>query len=370
MRFFDFRLTMWAQILVLRCTSDVMSISDRLAKSNTEHGEIEMLTAYPASAPTPLSPGGAKRGDARAARKASWLDLLDPTQGESASVESTYGLKLPSREELSEVESSSRISEENGVLFLSIPVVSHLHAIEEAPSPIGFVLSKEVLVTIRYTQLRSFEAAAAKFSKSDASPSSVDAFATVVDEMVDLSADLLEGIAAELDAVSRSVFLKPRTRRRHLTRSNDALHRTLIEVGNAGERLSRIRGSLLGLQRIVPFVSEPERDWIPNNTRSRLKTAQADLLSLTDYETHLSDKVQFLLDAVLGFISTKQNDIFTVLTSVSVIGIPPTLVASIYGMNFKNMPELDWAWGYQFGLALIVLSTILPFLWFKWRGWL
>src|SRR5262249_51231013 len=100
MLFIDFRLTMWAQILVLRCTSDVMSMSDRLAKSNTEHGEIEMLTAYPASAPTPLSPGGAKRGDARAARKASWLDLLDPTQEERASVESTYGLKLPSREEL------------------------------------------------------------------------------------------------------------------------------------------------------------------------------------------------------------------------------------------------------------------------------
>jgi magnesium transporter len=322
--------------------------------------KIEMLTAYPASV----------HPNAHAARKASWLDLLDPTPDERSIVESDYGLKLPSREDLSEVESSSRIAEENGVLFLSMPIVSHARALEDAPSPIGFVLSKNVLVTIRYTQLRSFDAAAAKFSKSDTRASSVDAFATLVEEMVDRSADLLEDIAAELDAVSRSVFLKTRTRRRHLTRSNDALHRTLIEVGNAGERLSQIRGSLLGLQRIVPFVSEPERDWIPNNVRSRLRTAQADLLSLTDYETHLSDKVQFLLDAVLGFISTKQNDIFTVLTIVSVVGIPPTLVASIYGMNFKNMPELDWAWGYQFGLALIVLSTVLPILWFKWRGWL
>jgi magnesium transporter len=330
-----------------------------------------MLTAYPAYAPTlPSAKGGGKGGGVHTAPKVSWLDLLDPTNEERTSVERNYGLKLPSREELSEVESSSRISEENGVLFLSMPIVSHVHAIEEAPSPIGFVLSKEVLITIRYTQLRSFDAAAAKFSKSDVRGSSVDAFATLVDEMVDLSADMLEGIAAELDTVSRSVFLKTRTRRRHPTQSNDALHRTLIEVGNAGERLSRIRSSLLGLQRIVPFVSESERDWIPDNMRSRLKTAQADLLSLTDYETHLSDEVQFLLDAVLGFISTKQNDIFTVLTIVSVIGIPPTLVASIYGMNFKNMPELDWAWGYQFGLALIALSTILPFLWFKWRGWL
>jgi magnesium transporter len=320
-----------------------------------------MLTAYPAFADA----------EAHAARKASWLDLLDPTEDERSIAERDCGVKLPSREELSEVESSSRIAEENGVLFLSMPIVSHARALEEAPSPIGFVLSRDVLVTIRYTQLRSFDAAAAKLSKNDAGGSSVDAFVTVVEEMVDRSADLLEGIAAELDAISRSVFLKTRVRRRrHLTRSNDALHRTLIEVGNAGERLSQIRGGLLGLQRIVPFVSEPERDWIPDNVRNRLKTAQADLLSLTDYETHLSDKVQFLLDAVLGFISTKQNDIFTVLTIVSVVGIPPTLVASIYGMNFKNMPELDWAWGYQFGLALIVLSTVLPILWFKWRGWL
>jgi magnesium transporter len=334
--------------------------------------KIEMLTAYPASAPTLPSQASVGRNgaDAHAARQVSWLDLLDPTEDEKVSVESKYGFKLPSREELSEVESSSRIAEENGVLFLSIPLVSHGRGVDEPLSPIGFVLSKDVLVTIRYMQLRSFDTVAAKLSKADARASSVDVFAALVDEMVDFNADWLEDIAAELDALSRSVFLRSRTRRRHLTRSNDALHRTLIEVGNAGERLSRIRGSLLGLQRIVPFVAEPERDWVPNTTRMRLKSAQTDLLSLTDYETHLSDKVQFLLDAVLGFITTKQNDIFTVLTIVSVIGIPPTLVAGIYGMNFKNMPELEWAWGYQFGLVLIVLSAILPLLWFKWRGWL
>src|SRR5262249_10653265 len=125
-----------------------------------------MLTAYPASA----------RVETHSPHKVSWIDLLDPTQEERASVETRYGLKLPSREELSEVESSSRISEEKGVLFLSMPIVSHAHAFEEAPSPIGFALSKDVLVTIRYTQLRSFDAAAAKFSKSDAGGSGVEAF--------------------------------------------------------------------------------------------------------------------------------------------------------------------------------------------------
>jgi magnesium transporter len=319
-----------------------------------------MLTAYPVLAPTAASP---------AAREVLWLDLLNPTNEEEASVESRYGLKLPSREDLSEVESSSRVSEENGVLFLSMPFVAHASALDEPPSPVGFVLSKDLLVTIRYTQLRSFDTVAAKFSKSDGPHTSVETFAAIIDEMVDLSADLLEEIGAELDAVSRTVFPKLRKKRHHVSRSNDALREVLVDVGGAGERLSRIRDILLGLQRIVPFVSGIERDWVPDKMQARLRTAQSDLLSLTDYETHLFGKVQFLLDAVLGFINTKQNDIFQVLTIVSVVGIPPTLVASIYGMNFKNMPELSWAWGYQWGLALIVLSTVLPILWFKWRGW-
>jgi|JRHI01.1.fsa_nt_gi magnesium transporter len=313
-----------------------------------------MLTAYPSGVAAPT-----------------WLDLVNPTDAERASIETRYGLQLPTRAELSEIESSSRISEESGILYLSMPIVAHADALDQAPSPLGFMLSKDLLVTIRYTPLRSFEAAAAKLTKNGGRATSVETFATLIDEMVDMGADLLEGIAAELDATSSAIFPKLRKgRRRQASTSNDALRRLLIDVGNIGERLSRIRDILLGLQRIVPFVSAPARDWISHETQDRLKTAQTDVLSLTDYETHLSNKVQFLLDAVLGLINTKQNDIFTVLTVVSVVGIPPTLVASIYGMNFKNMPELSWAWGYQWGLAMIALSTIVPILWFKWRGWL
>jgi magnesium transporter len=321
---------------------------------------MDMLTAHPAF------PRGAKQ----AARKASWLDLFDPTPDERSLVESDYGVRLPSREDLNEVESSSRIAEQSGTLFMSVPIASHGHAGDEAASPIGFVLSRDVLVTIRYAPSRAFDAAAERLSRCAPPVSSAEAFATVVEEIVGSTADRLEAIAMELDMMSRSVFRKTRTRGRREVRSNEALRNSLIEVGNAGERLSQLRGRLVGLQRIVPFATEPARAWIPDDVRSRLHVAYSDLESLTDYQTHLSDKIQFLLDAVLGFINTKQNDIFTVLTIVSVVGIPPTLVASIYGMNFKNMPELDWVWGYQFGLAMIVLSTIVPILWFKWRGWL
>ena len=181
-----------------------------------------MLTAYPAA--DAASP---------AARAASWVDLLDPTDAERSSVEGKYGFRLPSRRELSEIETSSRISEENGVLYLSMPIVAYAGALDQAPAPLGFVLSKDVLVTIRYTPLRSFEAVAAKFSKDGLPGSSVEAFTSIVDEMVDLLADLLEAIAAELDEVSRNIFARRgKGRRRQLSQSNDALRGVLTEVGN------------------------------------------------------------------------------------------------------------------------------------------
>jgi magnesium transporter len=252
-----------------------------------------------------------------------------------------------------------------------MPVISSAANADDPPSPVGFVLSKDHLVTIRYTPLRSFEAVVAKLAKPDAPRGSAEVFSALADQMVELSADKLEEISAELDGLSRAIFpRRPRGRQRLKPQSNDALRAVLIDVGNLGERSSRVRDILLGLQRIVPFVAGPQRPWVAQETRDHLQTATTDIFSLTEYEEHLANTVQFLLDAVLGLINTKQNDIFTVLTVVSVVGIPPTLVASIYGMNFKNMPELSWAWGYQWGLALIALSTIVPILWFKWRGWL
>jgi magnesium transporter len=126
----------------------------------------------------------------------------------------------------------------------------------------------------------------------------------------------------------------------------------------------------LGLARIAPFVLSLGHKWIVPEFEARLNAVSKDIASLNDFEGHVSNKVQFLLDAILGFITIEQNDLFKVLTIVSVVGIPPTVVAGIYGMNFKFMPELAWQWGYPFGLVLIVLSALVPFMWFKWRGWI
>jgi magnesium transporter len=320
-----------------------------------------MLTAHPASG---------REESVLPANAISWIDLLRPTDEEIKAVESRYGLQLPSRSELSEVELSSRVSEEGGVLYLNMPTVTTMSETAHIPSPVGFVLAKDVLITLRYTELRSFDMAVKKFAKEGRYPSAIETFATIVDDIVDLSADLLEGVAAELESVSRSIFSRSVEAGRSEPLTNAEHREILVSVGNAGERLSRIRDSVLSLQRIVTFVAGSELDWIPHQIKVRLATPNSDLSSLSEYQTYLADKVQFLLDAVLGFINIKQNDIFQALTVISVVGIPPTLVASIYGMNFRNMPELSWAWGYQWGLAMILVSAIVPIVWFKRRKWI
>lgn len=188
---------------------------------------------------------------------------------------------------------------------------------------------------------------------------------------MDYNADRLEELRAQALKISRRIFHKEMAdwQRNKVAQVNRMLRDTLVEIGDMSERLSHIRDTLLVLQRAAPFVIEHGNGWLEDPVKARLKIATADIQSLTEYGIHLTDKLQFLLDADLGFIATEQNDLFKVLTIASVVGIPPVLVAGIYGMNFHNMPELGWSFGYSYGLILIVVSALLPLAWFKWRGW-
>jgi magnesium transporter len=149
----------------------------------------------------------------------------------------------------------------------------------------------------------------------------------------------------------------------------ELLKGVIPDIGRLREYNSLVEETLLTLSRALPFLESELAARLTPETRARLERIDRDVQSLSSHEGRLSDKLQFLLDASLGLIGVEQNDIFKVLTIVSVIGIPPTLIASMYGMNFKNIPEYDWPWGYQYGLALIALSALLPLLWFKWRRW-
>ena len=169
--------------------------------------------------------------------------------------------------------------------------------------------------------------------------------------------------------LSRAAFHVDDPKGRKPVRSNRLLRLQLRRIGRFGDRLSQVRDSLLGLARVTAYATQNTKDWPGAPPAPRLASLTADIISLNDYEAHLSNKSQFLLDAMVGLISIAQNDIFKVLTIVSIVGIPPTLVASLYGMNFHNMPELSWSFGYQWGLSMIVLSAIVPVVWFKIKGW-
>ena len=303
-----------------------------------------------------------------------WVDLLNADEAEVGFVERATGLHVPTLKELSEIESSSRLRVEMGVLYLSTAIVFRDESGEPDTTSVGFVLRHDLLITVRYTDLRVFRAFAETAAKPGAvHASSAGAFVGLVEAIVDRMADVLEGIEAELDGVSKRIFRSDAAEAltpRRPARENADLREILRKVGRAGDLTSKIRDSLLGLGRMVPYVVSLGADWLSAEVRPHLETARQDIASLNDYDTHLTNNVQLLLDATLGLINIEQNNIIKVLTIVSVVGVPPTLVASMYGMNFRHMPELDWAWGYPYGLTVIVLSAILPLLWFKLRGWL
>lgn len=299
-----------------------------------------------------------------------WVDLHNPTRDEIAQACAQYHLDIPAREQLEEIEFSSRLQYEDGVFTISVPVTPHTKdASPDQTTPLGFVLTPDLLVTIRFTDLPVWDSIATRVMRRERS--AADIFMVFIEAMIDASADRLEELRAQALILSRRIFHKDTQgwRKHKIAKVSRQLRDTLVEIGDMGERVSHTRDTLLVLQRAAPFISDLGKDWLGPDVTTRLKTAMADVQSLNDYEVHLTDKLQFLLDAALGFINTQQNDLFKVMTIWSVAGIPPVLLAGIWGMNFKLMPELNWHYGYPIAIASMVIATIVPLAWFKHRGW-
>ena len=298
-----------------------------------------------------------------------WLDLIDPADEERSEVERVTKLRVPARADIAEIESSSRLLAEGDTLYLSTSMTYRNRDGDSAIGPLGFVLSPHRLITIRFAEMPVFDTFAERFVGSGRA-SSVGAFIGLLEAIIDRLADVLEHVGAELETISHQIFRTEDDHERNASKIDMKLRGTLRTIGRIGERLANLRDSLVGVQRIMIFVHDMGTGWIEKGTLQRCSTMRKDISSLMEYDVQLSNKVQFLLDATLGFISIEQNNGIKVLTVVSVVGVPPTLVASIYGMNFKWIPELQWEYGYFYGLAVIVLSAIIPLLWFKRRGWI
>jgi magnesium transporter len=302
--------------------------------------------------------------------KTVWVDLFNPSDQEIGAACTKYGLNIPERSQLEEIEFSSRLQYEDGVFTISVPVTPHSKDdSEDETSPLGFVLTKDILVTVRFARLHTFDAIKTRVERRPRS--APDIFMVIIEAMIDYSADRLEELRAEALKISQRIFHKEMQdlQKTKVSKMNRLLRDVLVEIGDMGERLSHIRDTLLVLQRAMPFVIEHGDGWMEPIVKARLKMAAADVQSLNDYEVHLTDKLQFLLDADLGFINNEQNDLFKIMTIWSVAGIPPVLFAGIWGMNFHFMPELSWHYGYPLAIGTILLSTIIPLVWFKYRGW-
>ena len=301
-----------------------------------------------------------------------WIELADPTDEEKEFVRKATGLVVPSQQQLREVESSSRLRRDRNALYLSLPLVFRDAIRRPRVTPVGFLLTESRLVTVRFEDLKAFDTCRSRLREGEVRhPSAAGVFAALLEAIVDRLADVLEEVGEDLDDASDEVFRRDPdgTQGRRPKIQGQRLRVMLRRVGRQRQFLSKIRATLLGIARAVPFVEEEARHWLPDAIQRRLETVRQDVVSLDEFEVHLSDKVQFLLDADLGLINIEQNDTFRVLTVVSVVGIPPTLIASMYGMNFKNMPEYGWTYGYAWGLGLILLSALVPLIWFRVKGW-
>jgi magnesium transporter len=317
-----------------------------------------MLGAYPSNRANTASLAGS-----------TWIDLLDPTEAERSAFEQAFGLRVPTKEDLSEIETTSRLQVEKEALYLTAPLI---YAAVNEPwilAPTGFVLSKHVLMTVRFAKSAAFDAVAREFGPAEKLEPAF-AFSCILEELVDGMADLLESSSHDLDDASHVIFRDGDVKHTKLSHETSELRQLMIRTGRTSERMARIHYALVCLDRMAKFTIDRAREWLPHDVANRLQAVSSDISSLVQFAEGLVSRVQLLQDAASGIINIDQNEVMKVLTIASVVGIPPILVVGIYGMNFKNMPELDWTWGYPFALALVVITTALPLLWFKLKDWM
>ena len=291
-----------------------------------------------------------------------WVDLTDPTEDERAWVKAIYGVTLPGEDEVKDIEASARYYEaENGDLHLR---TDFLLEEEDGPSRIvtvAFILAKKMLFSVHTDDLPVFRLVR---MRARSRPGSI---ADYMDVLLDLyatdaeySADALEGIYQNLEEVSGRVLQKEFT-------DQDAAA-ALNAIAHEEDLNGRIRRNMMDTRRAVSFLM---RGRLLNADQfEEARQILRDIESLDGHTSFLFDKINFLMDATVGFININQNKIIKIFSVASVALLPPTLIASVYGMNFKYMPELDQAWGYPFAILLMVGSVAAPFIYFRRKGWL
>jgi magnesium transporter len=296
-----------------------------------------------------------------------WVDLLEPTLTEERAVERLLAIDVPSREEMREIETSSRLYEENGTLYMTATVVTKIDTDRPETAAVTFILSRNRLITNRYVDPLPFRRFVAYAERHPAAATTAPGIlAGLLESIIERTADVLERVGLGLDDLSAGVFAPAP---QNGSRTGD-LRGVMVRIGRDGDLTSKARESLVTLARQLTFIQQSQAVQIPKELLARYRSMSRDVLALADHASFLANKSSFMLQATLGLINIEQNNIIKIFSVAAAVFLPPTLIASIYGMNFHVMPELDWPFGYPLALGIILVSAVLPYLFFRRRGWL
>lgn len=295
-----------------------------------------------------------------------WYDYVNLKEGERKELEKHLKLYIPTQEQMGKIGSSDRYFKKDENLYMTISVVAKARSDHPALFPISFILHPKFLMTVRYADPKPFQIFKHRLQETATEwKTPIDILLGLLETIVDRIAELVETIDLDIDTLSEEIF---RTRTRKGSRTQE-LNEILTHLGKKGDLAAKINESSRSMQRLLHFFSLQKTGKEYEEGIKKTTVFQQDLISILDHLTFLSHKINFLLDASLGYITIEQNSIIKIFTIMAVVLLPPALVATIYGMNFSKMPELTWSYGYPFAILLMVLSAILPYLYFKRKGW-
>lgn len=313
-----------------------------------------------------LQPTSITKANHHLLKDAVWIDILRPSKDEEAMMEQLIHIDIPTREEMKEIEPSSRLYKENGAWFMTVTMLAKSTSSEPITDAITLIVKHNTLITLRYIEPQAFSFFIARVSKlAIQEPSATHLLLELLDATVDRLADITERLAASFDSYSQVIFRQAQHENHKLNYKH-----LLQELGSNGDLNAKTKESLVSLNRLMVFI-EPFLS-IQNNQAllRRLSTLTKDINALNDHVVFLASKVDFLLDATLGMVNIEQNNIIKIFSIAAVIFLPPTLVASIYGMNFSHLPGLGWRLGFPFSLGLMLVSAWVPYQFFKMKKWL
>lgn len=309
--------------------------------------------------------------DAQAMQRAQWIDVFDANENEKRRLEKALDIELSPVNDYEPFQVSSHYSATERQLTMTGLVLTFRTETEPRLAKITFIRCGEMLVTISdgpnglSSLVKECENCFTKKSGHD------DILAAILDMLVDHCDNILDKIGHDLDRINTSVFQHHTTvKRRQVLQSsprrrNRQLEAILGQLGSTREILVKLRRSVLSFRRMIAFMREQDS---LKSLMTKLETFERDLQSIGEAESDLSATAGFLLDGVVGFIGLLQNKVMNVLTLVATVLTPPMVIAGIYGMNFKVMPELQWAYGYPFAIGLSVVSSVAVFFYMRWRG--